>query len=112
VLGPCQGASVKAVQKQLGHATASITLDTYGHLFPDGEVRQQFSVCFACRLVGGVLAISDESLEVPFLTPAEIEVIPVHESIPPRPGAPTSAGHRLTSAVVALDSLKDEEQEA
>jgi hypothetical protein len=23
------------VQKHLGHATASITLDTYGHLFPD-----------------------------------------------------------------------------
>jgi hypothetical protein len=30
-----QGPSVKAVQKQLGHATASITLDVYGHLFPD-----------------------------------------------------------------------------
>jgi len=30
-----QGASVKAVQAQMGHATASITLDTYGHLFPD-----------------------------------------------------------------------------
>jgi integrase len=30
-----EGASVKAVQRQLGHATASITLDTYGHLFPD-----------------------------------------------------------------------------
>ncbi|HEV2919048.1 MAG TPA: tyrosine-type recombinase/integrase, partial [Actinomycetota bacterium] len=30
-----EGASVKAVQKQLGHAAASITLDTYGHLFPD-----------------------------------------------------------------------------
>jgi integrase len=30
-----EGASVKAVQAQLGHATASITLDTYGHLFPD-----------------------------------------------------------------------------
>jgi Phage integrase family len=29
-----QGASVKAVQRQLGHATASITLDTYGHLSP------------------------------------------------------------------------------
>jgi integrase len=29
-----QGASVKAVQAQLEHATASITLDTYGHLFP------------------------------------------------------------------------------
>ena len=30
-----QGARIKAVQRQLGHATASITLDTYGHLFPD-----------------------------------------------------------------------------
>jgi integrase len=30
-----EGASVKAAQKQLGHATASITLDVYGHLFPD-----------------------------------------------------------------------------
>ena len=30
----CPGASVKAVQAQLGHATASTTLDTYGHLFP------------------------------------------------------------------------------
>jgi len=29
-----QGASVKAVQAQLGHATTCITLDTYGHLFP------------------------------------------------------------------------------
>lgn len=29
-----QGASVKAVQAQLGLATASITLDVYGHLFP------------------------------------------------------------------------------
>jgi hypothetical protein len=55
---------------QLGQATASITLDTYGHLFPDGEVRQQFSVCFACRLVGGVLAISDQSLEGRLLHPS------------------------------------------
>jgi integrase len=30
-----EGASVKAVQKQLGHASASVTLDRYGHLFPD-----------------------------------------------------------------------------
>ena len=34
---PCrspQGGSVKAVRAQLGRATASITLDAYGHLFP------------------------------------------------------------------------------
>jgi Phage integrase family len=30
-----QGASVKAVQAQLDHASATVTLDRYGHLFPD-----------------------------------------------------------------------------
>jgi ADP-ribose pyrophosphatase YjhB (NUDIX family) len=49
--------------------------------YGDGEVRQQFSVCFACRVVGGELATSEESLEVGFFTPAEIEAMPVHESI-------------------------------
>lgn len=29
------GASVKVVQSQLGHKTATMTLDQYGHLFPD-----------------------------------------------------------------------------
>ncbi|MEU7628664.1 site-specific integrase [Nocardia sp. NPDC049220] len=29
------GAHVKTVQRQLGHKTATMTLDTYGHLFPD-----------------------------------------------------------------------------
>jgi ADP-ribose pyrophosphatase YjhB (NUDIX family) len=49
--------------------------------YGDGEVRQQFSVCFACRVVGGELAVSDESLEVGFFTPGEIEGMPVQESI-------------------------------
>jgi integrase len=29
------GASVKLVQRQLGHRSATLTLDTYGHLWPD-----------------------------------------------------------------------------
>jgi integrase len=29
------GASVKAVQRMLGHASAAMTLDRYGHLYPD-----------------------------------------------------------------------------
>jgi integrase len=29
------GASIKAVQRQLGHATATMTLDLYGHLYDD-----------------------------------------------------------------------------
>jgi len=32
-----QGASVKAVQRQLGHASATTTLDVYAHLWPDAE---------------------------------------------------------------------------
>lgn len=31
------GCSVKVVQKALGHASAKVTLDTYGHLWPDSE---------------------------------------------------------------------------
>src|SRR5215469_5762731 len=38
------------------------------HVFAygDGEVRQEFSVCFACAVLAGELAKSDESLEVKF----------------------------------------------
>jgi integrase len=31
-----EGATIKAVQRHLGHKSASITLDHYGHLFPGG----------------------------------------------------------------------------
>lgn len=33
------GANVKAVQKHLGHSSATVTLDRYGHLYPDDEDR-------------------------------------------------------------------------
>lgn len=46
--------------------------------YADGEVRQQFSLCFAARIVGGVLAGSDESTEVRFVTLAELERLPMH----------------------------------
>jgi ADP-ribose pyrophosphatase YjhB (NUDIX family) len=50
--------------------------------YDDGEVRQQFSICFACRIVGGqLLDRADESLEVGFFTPEEIERMPMHPSI-------------------------------
>jgi ADP-ribose pyrophosphatase YjhB (NUDIX family) len=47
----------------------------------DGEVRQQFSVCFACRRVGGALATSDETSEVGYFSPDEIETMDIHPSI-------------------------------
>ncbi len=48
--------------------------------FSDGEVRQEFSICFACKIVGGELRVSEESFEVSFFSPAGIEQLPMHES--------------------------------
>ena len=48
--------------------------------FSDGEVRQEFSICFACRIVGGRLHVSEESFEVSFFTSDEVEQLPMHES--------------------------------
>lgn len=49
--------------------------------FSDGEVRQQFSLCFACTLIGGDIRVSDESYEVAFFSPEEIEQLRMHPSI-------------------------------
>ena len=49
--------------------------------YDDGEVRQEFSVCFECRLVEGELAVSDESYEVQFFSPEEVEKLPMVDSI-------------------------------
>lgn len=38
------GASVKAVQRRLGHSSAKTTLDTYSHLFPDEEDRTRQAI--------------------------------------------------------------------
>jgi ADP-ribose pyrophosphatase YjhB (NUDIX family) len=54
-----------------------------GHVFAyhDGEVRQQFNVCFAGRPAGGELAVSPESTEVAFFTLEQLADLDVHESI-------------------------------
>ena len=39
-----KGASVKTVQKRLGHASAVETLDTYGHLWPDSDDETRVAV--------------------------------------------------------------------
>lgn len=38
------GASAKVVQTRLGHASAKITLDVYGHLWPDEEDRTRVAI--------------------------------------------------------------------
>ena len=49
--------------------------------YADGEVRQQFSVCFACRPVAGEIHTSDESSEVGYFTLAELATMEIHPSI-------------------------------
>ncbi len=49
--------------------------------YPDGEVRQEFNVCFSARMLGGQLASSAESKEVRWVSPAELDALPMHESI-------------------------------
>lgn len=48
--------------------------------FSDGEIRQQFSLCFACTIVGGTIHVSDESFEVDFFLPQEIKHLNMHPS--------------------------------
>jgi len=49
--------------------------------YSNGEVRQQFSICFACRVIGGELRRSDESTEVAFFAPDELEDLSIQPSI-------------------------------
>jgi 8-oxo-dGTP pyrophosphatase MutT (NUDIX family) len=49
--------------------------------YDDGEVRQQFSLCFRARPVGGRLAVSDESTDVRWVDPAELDRYDIHPSM-------------------------------
>ncbi|MFD3561641.1 NUDIX domain-containing protein [Streptomyces sp. NPDC058686] len=48
--------------------------------YTDGEVRRQFNVCFRARLVGGTLAISDESLELRWVAPGDLGSLGMHHT--------------------------------
>ncbi|MCU7822193.1 NUDIX domain-containing protein [Kitasatospora sp. DSM 101779] len=54
-----------------------------GHLmaYDDGEVRQQFSICFRARLIGGHLRTSEESKEVRWVDPANLDDLDIHPSM-------------------------------
>ncbi len=49
--------------------------------YDDGEVRQEFSICLAGRLIGGSLRTSSESSEVRFVPAVDIPAYEVHPSI-------------------------------
>lgn len=54
-----------------------------GHVaaYDDGEVRQEFSICFTTCMLGGKIATSSESAEVRFVSPDDIRNLQIHPSI-------------------------------
>jgi ADP-ribose pyrophosphatase YjhB (NUDIX family) len=54
-----------------------------GHVmaYDDGEVRQQFSICFTARITGGELRTSSESKEVAFVDPSRLDKLNIHPSM-------------------------------
>lgn len=49
--------------------------------YDDGEVRQQFSICFRAHPVGGELRTSSESKEVRWIDPADLGDLDIHPSM-------------------------------
>jgi ADP-ribose pyrophosphatase YjhB (NUDIX family) len=48
--------------------------------YSDGEIRQQFNICFSARLLGGTLRASDESTEVAWITPESLAKLAIHDT--------------------------------
>jgi len=48
--------------------------------FSDGEVRQEFSICFAGKVIGGKLQTDEESFEARFFTTKEAKNQPMSDS--------------------------------
>lgn len=78
---------VREVKEETGYdVEVDAITGTYtdpGHVmaYDDGEVRQQFSIAFRARLVGGIARTSSESLEVVWLAPEDIEDLDMHPSM-------------------------------
>ncbi|MEU0985070.1 NUDIX domain-containing protein [Streptomyces sp. NPDC005953] len=49
--------------------------------YDDGEVRQQFSICFRAHPTGGSLRTSSESKEVRWIDPADLNDLNIHPSM-------------------------------
>ncbi len=49
--------------------------------YDDGEVRQEFSLCFTARPVGGSLTASAESADLRWVSPATLDELSIHPSM-------------------------------
>jgi 8-oxo-dGTP pyrophosphatase MutT (NUDIX family) len=81
------GCVVREVREETGldiEITGLLGIYTDPHhviAYADGEVRQEFNVTFLGRVVGGTVAVSDESTDVRFVDPAEFDGLPIHDTV-------------------------------
>ncbi|WDT88347.1 NUDIX domain-containing protein [Streptomyces sp. SCSIO-PteL053] len=66
--------------------------------YDDGEVRQQFSICFRAHPTGGTLRTSNESKEVRWVAPADLDELKIHPSM--RSAHPARTGRLTTPAYI------------
>jgi hypothetical protein len=49
-------------------------------VLPRSSLRRQFNICYTARITGGHLAISNESTEIRFVDPGELDSLPMHHT--------------------------------
>ena len=85
--GTLTGCAIREVREETGF---DVRIDRIigiysdpGHVFAydDGEVRQEFSICLACTITGGALAVSSESTGVRFAAVGDLPALQIHPSI-------------------------------
>lgn len=78
---------VREVKEETGYdvevetITGTYTNPRHVMAYDDGEVRQQFSIAFRARLLGGEAQTSSESSEVVWVRPEEIGALDMHPSM-------------------------------
>jgi len=78
---------VREVEEETGYIveveriTGTYTNPAHVMAYEDGEVRQQFSIAFAARLVGGSARTSSESKRVEWILPEATADLPMHPSM-------------------------------
>jgi ADP-ribose pyrophosphatase YjhB (NUDIX family) len=83
-IGQC---SVREVQEESGLVVEVLALvgiySDPNHLieYSDGEVRQQFSICFKGRPIGGTLVVRSESTELRWVDPTTLGQLAIQASI-------------------------------
>jgi ADP-ribose pyrophosphatase YjhB (NUDIX family) len=79
--------AVREVKEETGldvEVTGLVGIYTNPHhvmKYSDGEVRQQFSICYTTRLIGGELAYDSESTDIAWVEPGKIAKLSMHPSM-------------------------------